>query len=377
MLKSVNFWINLSLAAILAIFLVILVGKSAVNLNKDFASLEEENAKLTSKLNRLQDTFDILEYENKTLKEERQKFRERSGSLFEKTASLEKANGELTRVVQALKEESSILSRENSRLTEENEAIRKEYEAYKESMSGFDKKYSDLEAKFSDLRQEYDLLLDRGEGKLDRESISLEKKNTFLKNENKMLNRFISELHDKIKQNTKEKKDIAGRLGGLNEEMAGLIKERDRYKKEYEDALALLESQTNRSRDMEEEYSRLLRENKELRAKTRAIPRKLSELNKLNKEILKDKAVLHYNLGVFYTQSRDYRRALKEFEEVLKTNPDDSDAHYNLGLIYSEYIIDKDKAASHFRKYLGLAPSDEDADKARKYLLLHRAMEGE
>ena len=129
-----------------------------------------------------------------------------------------------------------------------------------------------------------------------------------------------------------------------------------------------------RWQETERKYTEVLRENKILKDKTKDVPGKMAELTKFNKEILKEKALLHYNLGVLYTQSGDYQKAVKEFNEVLKINANDPDAHYNLGVIHSEYIIDEEKAETHFRRYLDITPDDEDADKARKYILVRETI---
>lgn len=85
---------------------------------------------------------------------------------------------------------------------------------------------------------------------------------------------------------------------------------------------------------------------------------------------------MHYNLGVFYTKEGNYQKAIKEFEAVIKANPNDADAYYNLGVIYAEYLNEEEKAIDYFSRYLELAPNDKDADKARKYLLLQEAIKG-
>jgi tetratricopeptide (TPR) repeat protein len=63
-----------------------------------------------------------------------------------------------------------------------------------------------------------------------------------------------------------------------------------------------------------------------------------------------------------------YEEAVKEYEKTLSLRPDDLYAHYNLGIIYSQYLIDEEKAVSHFKKYLKKAPTDKDADMARRYI---------
>jgi len=53
----------------------------------------------------------------------------------------------------------------------------------------------------------------------------------------------------------------------------------------------------------------------------------------------------------------------------LELNPNDAATHYNLGIIYSEYLDNKSKAIAHFKRYLAIEPNDKDADKAKRYIL--------
>lgn len=72
------------------------------------------------------------------------------------------------------------------------------------------------------------------------------------------------------------------------------------------------------------------------------------------------------------------QRALKQgktkdaerlYLQALQRTPKDPLTHYNLGVLYSDYLRDPEKAAYHFRKYLSLAPAAADADKVRAWLV--------
>ena len=80
---------------------------------------------------------------------------------------------------------------------------------------------------------------------------------------------------------------------------------------------------------------------------------------------------------MFYLQRQDYKDALVEFQKVLELVPNDAATHYNLGLIYSEYMGDKNKALIHFKRYLMLDPKDKDADKAKKYIMTWETWQNE
>jgi tetratricopeptide (TPR) repeat protein len=86
---------------------------------------------------------------------------------------------------------------------------------------------------------------------------------------------------------------------------------------------------------------------------------------------------MHYNLGVFYTKNKEYPRAIAEFEKSIELNPEDPYAHFNLGYIYAEYLVDRPKAIVNFRKYLSLLKTDDkDADWVKKYILTWQTWEG-
>ncbi|MBU2221078.1 MAG: tetratricopeptide repeat protein, partial [Candidatus Omnitrophica bacterium] len=107
------------------------------------------------------------------------------------------------------------------------------------------------------------------------------------------------------------------------------------------------------------------------------IPAKFAELARENKVLIKETALMHYNLGVFYTQSKEFSRATAEFEKAIELNPDDPYSHYNLGYIYAEYLGNRPKAIENFRKFLKLAKAeDKDVDWVKKYILTWQTWEG-
>ena len=59
----------------------------------------------------------------------------------------------------------------------------------------------------------------------------------------------------------------------------------------------------------------------------------------------------------------------------MEVRPDDPEAAYNLGVIYGEYMDNKEKAIIYFKKYLALSPSDADADRARRYIVTWETFE--
>lgn len=91
----------------------------------------------------------------------------------------------------------------------------------------------------------------------------------------------------------------------------------------------------------------------------------------------KDKEAKHiYTLGVLYTKAGMFDDALKNFEEYLDLKGEDADTHFNIGYIYEYAKKDRDKAISHYKKYLRLNPDAEDLYEVRmKISSLERAGE--
>jgi Tfp pilus assembly protein PilF len=74
------------------------------------------------------------------------------------------------------------------------------------------------------------------------------------------------------------------------------------------------------------------------------------------------------NLAEAYRAAGAREQARREFERVLKDNPDYAPAHYGLGVLLDDERGDRRRAAEHYRRYLALAPQAADADQVRQWL---------
>jgi len=219
-----------------------------------------------------------------------------------------------------------------------------------------------------------------------------------------------------------EIKELHIRIAGLNADVARLRQQRDEYKKNFEkasveniigedaqkkiDALedekALLEKRTavlerriktlehegvkkeaeaelyrRRVDEIKKKYAEAVKNNRVLEKKIRRAPKRAAELARENKILIKRTALMHYNLGVFYTQNREFARAVKEFEKAVELNPHDAASFFNLGYIYAEHLQNRSKAVEHFRQYLKVAQKDDkDADWVKRYILTWQTWEG-
>jgi len=232
-----------------------------------------------------------------------------------------------------------------------------------------------------------------------------------------------------VQQVEKDKQDAQGkvaelekRIEGLNADVVRLQQERDEYKKSFEKASVeniIGEDAKKKTASVEEErdtyknqaqeldkrvkaleheglkreaetellrrqldevkgkYAEAARDNRILEKKIQSAPKRAAELARENAILIKRTALMHYNLGVFYTQNREFERAIKEFEKGVELNPQDSASFFNLGYIYAEHLQNRPKAIEYFRTYLKLAKKDDkDADWAKRYILTWQSWEG-
>lgn len=170
-----------------------------------------------------------------------------------------------------------------------------------------------------------------------------------LKNENASVRRSIQQYESKIKALGQQKLNDDAQL----EIYRMQIKE---HKKRYESAL---------------------KRNRALEKQAEQMPVRFAEISRQNKTLLKETALMHYNLGVFYSKNKEYTRAMAEFEKSVELNPDDAAGYFNLGYICAEYLVNRPKAIEYFRKFLSLVKTeDKDVDWVKKYILTWQTWEG-
>jgi chromosome segregation ATPase len=187
---------------------------------------------------------------------------------------------------------------------------------------------------------------------------------TKLKNEVSTLQKGERHLSDKLKMAHKEIKELTKRASRLEAENELLTEE--------------LEENVNALKNNKESYAKAVKKNQSFEREIANIPEQYTEIARQNKRLIQETAQMHYNLGVFYTKNKEYRRAIIELEKAVEIDPDDANTHFNLGYIYAEYLVNRAKAIDHFKHFLRLAKSDDqDVDWVRKYLVTWEAFEGQ
>lgn len=83
---------------------------------------------------------------------------------------------------------------------------------------------------------------------------------------------------------------------------------------------------------------------------------------------VKGDAKATYDLAFQKYQKGYYNEAVAMYKRTLEVDPDLSKAHFDLGLIYDDYLPDKAKAIYHYSMYLKLEPDEGKASMVREWL---------
>ncbi|MDD5745977.1 MAG: tetratricopeptide repeat protein, partial [Candidatus Omnitrophica bacterium] len=267
--------------------------------------------------------------------------------------------------------------KENSALAAEKQTLLGKVETFKKQISDLEQKTMAAEKTLRDKEKEYIAALENNKPELNAQLKKISNLAEELDKKNQLVNKdkelYLSQIEDyknkyaalqeKFKTLEQNKAEVAKQAQAL------LRKERDWENKDLKQ-IKLLSEYSDTVDKLKTEIGKLESAKRELELHLKSIPNKLAELERDVNALRRENNMLHYNLGVFYTQRQEYTLAIDEFNKALKLNANDASTHYNLGIIYSRYIIDETKAVSHFKHYLALAPNDKDATRAKEYLLI-------
>lgn len=73
---------------------------------------------------------------------------------------------------------------------------------------------------------------------------------------------------------------------------------------------------------------------------------------------------VHRAMGMVRFERKEYPEAKKSFDLVLKKEPDDVLAHYNMGILLKHYMKKPAEGDAHFRRVVQLNPKDQDVLKS-------------
>jgi len=201
------------------------------------------------------------------------------------------------------------------------------------------------------------------------------------------LTRQRDNLRDQIKnlEETQEKfaekiKELENLLSSKERDYRNKIdmieQEKIRKEKEKNEALSEILPTLDDSRFMKEtkaEQEKLKKQAKKSLKKVQKSASKaaatISRLDRENKQLIKDSARVHYNLGNLMFEQGKYDRALIEYKKVVELMPYDAEAHYNLAFVSGEFLRDQKTALEHYRQYIYLKPDADDVPLVKEKIL--------
>lgn len=313
-----------------------------------------------SPLEELQSRYLLLEKAHNDLKEKYANIEADRENILKQTKHLLGVRSELSRLQarheSLAKSVGSVIER-NRRLHGTNRKIRHELA----NALGY---YNQLEIAYQELYPKHEELIEENAQislalieKIDKspEYQQLQAEATGFRDSNRNLKDEVNELTLRINQDQEQIKNMRDRRKIMADE---------------------IESKENFIQELIRERDDLTERNASLAQEVAEAPRRFQKMAQENHLLMQETADMHYNLGVFYTEERNYRRALKEFIRALDFDPNGAKIHYNLGYLYAEQFEEHEKAVRHFQRFLEIEPAGRESEAIRSYLLVQDSMSG-
>lgn len=179
-----------------------------------------------------------------------------------------------------------------------------------------------------------------------------------------------------------ENKKMASRLIEMDTQMQEMKRQMKPFELDREEINRLraenkeILKKTKYVSELETRQRELLRENAENREKLEVLKAKfkesvpgLAKASRISQKMMRENADMHYNLATIFLKNKQYKEAIGEYEQVLELRPSDPETHYNLGVLYDDYVRDREKALYHYQRYLSVNPKAPDAKKVETYIL--------
>jgi chromosome segregation ATPase len=311
---------------------IIYFANKAQEFSKKFNKLEPNYEKLNQEQKELKDKYDVSVKENEAIKADRSNLLAQAKVLIADNSRM----GELEEEISKLETEKQDMLKNKEDMNGQNQKLQEVVKQLMNSQAQTAQERDSFKASYEKARKED----------------------------------IVKEMKKQVADLQKEKDRLSSELVNIQKKSELLAAQKAKLDKDKE-------SLENELKDYKKDVAEATKKNKALQQQIENAPKKFSEIARQNKKLLKETAGMHYNLGVFYTKNKEYNRAVAEFEKAVELNPDDSYSHFNLGCIYSEYMVNRKKAIENFRHFLRLAKGDDqDADMARKYILTWETYEG-
>lgn len=319
---------------------------------------DKEKTAMRAELETLKNENSKLRTENNDIKVDRDNIlKQAKNFLAEKDAivgKLREATGAGTQnaeMLESLKKEVDMLK---SDVAKGKNDLLKERDLHQEELQAREKAIADLEAKNNSLARTMEAYTPVKIQQLEEDRNRLDQENR------KMVARVL--------ENEKKLAEMKRELTPFQLDREEMFKLRSENKE--------LQKRIQYVSELEDRQKQLLRENAENREKLEVMKAKfkdavpgLAKSGRISQKMMRENADMHYNLGTVFLHNKQYKEAIKEYERVLELRPSDSETHYNLGVLYDDYLRDREKALYHYQKYLAINPKSADAKKVETYIL--------
>ncbi len=341
MMKIIEWATKNFLSAALTVLLAAACILSFVFLNLNKHTAQTRTQELASSFSKMKADYEALGKKYENLQTDRDNvLRQTKVLLAEKSkyTELEEAHEELEKAAKT-----TLLQRE--RLQKSIEQLKKRFGSFKDHYQNLEEAQRELQSNHAILEHENKNLKDalRKSVESSPQYQSLSKEAKLLKNENNKLKKLTDRIQKVEAREAKPKKQLTI------------------YK--------------TTERDFKARNAQLLKDNKNLNLVVESSPKRFSDMAKENRDLIKETADTHYNLGVFYTGNKNYSMAVKEYQRALQINPNDPKIYYNLGYLYAELERHED-AMIQFKHFVEMNPNGREAEAIRSYLLIRETYRG-
>lgn len=307
---------------------------------------------------RLADCVRVLERERNEFEKKYRDIETDRNNILEQTKGL---LGDRQKLV-GLQESYDELLKTNEIMARQKDKIHRDLEKIKEDMQ-------EVAGHFDRLKTNY---------------VELQGKSRVLENENEQLRQAMTRrvestpIYQKLDKETRALRSNKAALEGQVKGLEGKIKQitdrikriQDRDKKFAKQADGLVAE----IRRLKAENDKLTKTNAAVNQVAQEAPSRFSAIAEENKALRRETADMHYNLSVFFTENRNWPRAVKELERSIEIFPDNPRAHYNLGYLYAEQFQHHQKALAHFNRFLQLSPHAKESEAVRSYILTQESL---
>jgi len=99
------------------------------------------------------------------------------------------------------------------------------------------------------------------------------------------------------------------------------------------------------------------------------VEKEKTEKEKSEQQLQKEVITIRHTLGLTYQKTGHYKKAEGEYLRILSLDPNNSNVHYNLGVLYDDCLNNKKKAIYHYRQYVELSPEAKDVKLVKEWIL--------